>query len=179
MFNQKLKINRYILIFSLLITIILTVLYLAGIRVNTSSSYPPGLYLVSEANQYKENDLVLFCPPPGHAMTLAMERRYIDPGHCPSGTTPVMKRIIALAGDQIEFTPTITVNGEALPDSIRLSVDSLGRPLPQLASFTVPEQAFFAYSEHAPRNSFDSRYYGAVPLHNIIGHIRPLLLFPQ
>lgn len=167
-----------LLLFVMLFSVTVSLAYFMGIRINTSQSYPPGVYVVSTAPTYEKNDLVLFCPPNTAIITEAIKRGYIDTGRCDSGTVPIMKRIVGLAGDYVEFTPTITINHSILPDSIRLHADGANRPLPQLPPFTVSDNAFFAYSDHAPRNSFDSRYFGEVPTASILGTIRPLMLFP-
>ena len=153
------------------------IMYGAGIRINFSHSYPPGIYLVSKAHVYERNDLVLFCPPNNAAIHTAKARDYIRSGRCDSSTVPMIKRIVGLAGERVEFTPTILINGVALTDSERLITDSQHRPLTQLPNFMIPENSFFAYSDHAPKTSFDSRYFGAVPMTNIIGHIAPLYIF--
>ncbi|MGI2002049.1 conjugative transfer signal peptidase TraF [Shewanella frigidimarina] len=154
--------------------------YQLGIRINNSQSYPPGIYLLSSTNHYDKNELILFCPPANNPAILeALERDYIDSGRCDAGTVPIIKRIVGLEGDSVKFTPFIEINNVPLKDSIRLKLDGQKRQLPQIDNFTVPPGHFFAYSEHAPKYSFDSRYFGPVPIKNILGKIKPLILFPQ
>ncbi|WHF58035.1 conjugative transfer signal peptidase TraF (plasmid) [Shewanella xiamenensis] len=172
------KATKYWLLSISIFTAAVSVAYFIGIRINTSKSFPPGIYIVSKANSYKKNDLVLFCPPNKAVMQDAIERGYIDTGRCESDTVPIIKRIVGMSGDYVEFTPTVKINNSELPGSISLQVDGENRALPQLPPFTVSINSFFAYSDYAPRNSFDSRYFGDVPMENIIGTIRPLVLFP-
>lgn len=172
------KAAKYWLLSISIFTATVSLAYFIGIRINTSKSFPPGVYIVSKADTYKRNDLVLFCPPNKAVIQDAIERGYIDIGRCESGTVPIIKRIVGLTGDYVKFTPTVKINNSELQGSIRLKVDGENRALPQLAPFTVSNNSFFAYSDHAPRNSFDSRYFGDVPMENIIGTIRPLALFP-
>lgn len=172
------KAAKYWLLSISIFTAAVSLAYFIGIRINTSKSFPPGVYIVSKANTYNKNDLVLFCPPNKAVIQDAIERGYIDTGRCDSGTVPIIKRIVGMSGDYVEFTPSVKINNSVLPGSIRLKVDGENRALPQLPPFTVSINSFFAYSDHAPRNSFDSRYFGDVPMENIIGTIRPLVLFP-
>jgi conjugative transfer signal peptidase TraF len=176
-FQIKNAVNLWLIYLSIF-TVIVSITYFMGIRVNTSKSFPPGMYIVSDAKVYNKNDLVLFCPPNKAVIQDAIERGYIDTGRCDSGTVPIIKRIVGMSGDYVEFTPTVKINNSELQGSIRLKVDGENRALPQLLPFTVSTNSFFAYSDHAPRNSFDSRYFGDVPMENILGNIRPLVLFP-
>lgn len=172
------KTAKYWLLSISIFTAAVSLAYFIGIRINTSKSFPPGIYIVSKANSYNKNDLVLFCPPNKAVIQDAIERGYIDTGRCDSGTVPIIKRIVGMSGDYVEFTPAVKINNSELPGSIRLKVDGENRALPQLPPFTVSINSFFAYSDYAPRNSFDSRYFGDVPMENILGNIRPLVLFP-
>lgn len=166
--------------------LILTLIVLAamsayhhGIRLNLSHSYPPGVYVITpQISPIALHQLILFCPPNNEALILAKERGYIQAGWCSAGTVPMMKRIIAMPGDDVSFTHVVTINGQPLDDAHRDLTDSKQRPLPQLSPFIVPESSVFVYSEHAPETSFDSRYFGPVPMANIIGQIAPLILFP-
>ena len=86
----------------------------------------------------------------------------------------VIKKVAAVAGARIGLQNGITINGAAVPHAFVLAKDGKGRPLPQLADFTVPDGEVFLLSDHKPRISFDSRYYGSVPLKNVQGHITPI-----
>lgn len=150
--------------------------YAAGLRVNMSDSYPPGLYrLAADDTPFRAGDLVLFCPPEGPAMQLALSRDYIKPGLCRGGFTPVIKKIMAIAGDRISLDDIIRINDVPMIGYRVLKTDRHHRPLPRLASLTVPPGSVFLLSDHRPADSFDSRYYGAVPVSQVKGHIRPVL----
>lgn len=116
----------------------------------------------------------MFCPPDVPLMQVALKRDYTGIGYCQGGFTPVIKKVAALAGARIALHNGITINGAAVPHARVLTRDGKGRPLPQLADFTVPDGEVFLLSDHKPGVSFDSRYYGAVPLVNVIGHARPV-----
>ncbi|XUA21512.1 conjugative transfer signal peptidase TraF (plasmid) [Citrobacter sp. OP27] len=151
------------------------VFYLNGYRINTSISYPTGLYrLVNDPAVYHKTDLVLFCPPDNDAMQLALYRDYIKPGLCTGGFTPVIKKVMATAGDTITFQGLVRIDGIAVPHARILKQDSKGRPLPVQSAITLAKNQYFMMSDHLPVVSFDSRYYGPVPAHNLIGHIKPV-----
>ena len=125
----------------------------AGFRFNPTPSLPKGLYRIASGVAAK-NDLVSFCLE-GEFAELALERGYLEPGSCPSGLRPLLKRLAGLPGD--------FVDPSAFP--IR-SVDSHGRPmLPAHISGVVPSGMALVLADHP--GSFDSRYFGFVPLENL------------
>ncbi|EHH1077077.1 conjugative transfer signal peptidase TraF [Vibrio parahaemolyticus] len=151
-------------------------LYANGYRWNVSNSYPTGLYRMTYDHlDYHRGDLVLFCPPDNKAMRMALHRDYIKMGLCRGGFTPAIKKIIAMEGDTVSFdNGMVHINGQAVTKASVLPADSQGRPLPKLDTLTLQHNEFFMMSDHRPTDSFDSRYYGAVPFHHIHGHIEPI-----
>ena len=124
-----------------------------GFRINPTPSLPKGLYRVVEGSPAK-GDLVTFCLQ-GEFAELALQRGYLQAGSCLSGLRPLLKRLAGLPGDYIE--------ADAL--AIR-SVDSQGRHMPSvLQSGVIPSGMAFVLADHA--GSFDSRYFGCVPLENL------------
>ncbi|WP_169726998.1 conjugative transfer signal peptidase TraF [Desulfovibrio cuneatus] len=125
----------------------------AGFRINPTPSLPKGLYRLTEGPPVK-GDLVTFCLQ-GEFAELALQRGYLQAGSCPSGLRPLLKRLAGLPGDYIE--------ADAL--AIR-SVDSQGRHMPSvLQSGVIPSGMAFVLADHA--GSFDSRYFGCVPLQSL------------
>lgn len=147
-----------------------------GYRLNTSTSYPPGLYQLQPKIIPKKGSLILFCPPDNSTLTLAKNRNYIKFGPCSGGFSPVIKRIFGQSGDRIVLGEYVSINSSPHPEMPVLKSDVQNRPLPQLAGFTVPDNHVFVLSDHQPVLSFDSRYYGPVPTANIIGVIQPVLV---
>ena len=144
-----------------------------GIRVNASASLPIGLYRITSDQSAK---LVEFCPAEPFG-SLSANRAYRGKGNCPDGAEPLMKPIVAVAGDTIEFSAAgIVVNGMLLPNSAPLRFDTKHRPLQhwQFGKFTVPSETVWVISTYNPR-SFDSRYFGPVTTADIQFHLRPLV----
>jgi conjugative transfer signal peptidase TraF len=147
-----------------------------GIRLNTSPSLPFGLYRVTADSSAP---LVEFCPAKPVA-SFANARGYRQAGSCPDGGTPLMKPIVARAGDVVEVTAaSMRVNGNLLRNSAPLSRDTAGRALAPwpAGKYTVPPGMVWLISSYHAR-SFDSRYFGPIPTLLIKDHLRPLLVLP-
>ncbi len=160
---------------ALLLTAVLLCGDLLGLRINLSRSIPIGLYRrVHEP--ILRGVLVEACLPNPIAL-LARKRGYLRGGSCPDGTEPVAKTVAALPGDTVELTDqALLVNGLKLPRTATLSTDLEGRELQRFARgiHTVGANQVWLLGTSDPR-SWDSRYYGPIPLENIRSAVRPLV----
>jgi conjugative transfer signal peptidase TraF len=148
--------------------------YTLGVRINVSSSLPFGLYRVDATGTAK---LAEFCPAAPFG-DLAYARGYRHAGSCPDGGSPLLKPIVAEAGDTVSVSPDgVRVNGRQLPNSAPRSTDTAGRPLIPWRSgtFVVEPGKVWVLSSYHPR-SFDSRYFGPIPESTIRERLRPLLI---
>ena len=135
-------------------------LWCAGLRVNLTPSLPKGIYVLCPGTPGK-GEYAAFCLE-GEFADMARERGYLLAGSCPTGLRPLLKRVAALPGDVI---PT----GLAVR-----SVDSLGRALPSVPLTDVVTSGMaLVLAEHP--GSFDSRYFGLVPL-DALQRVKPLFL---
>ena len=140
----------------------LALVFGAGFRFNPTPSLPKGIYRIVPGAPEK-NELVSFCLE-GEFAELALERGYLEPGSCPSGLRPLLKRLAGLPGD--------LVDPSAFP--IRL-VDSHGRSMsPALVPGVIPPGMALVLADHL--GSFDSRYFGFVPLGSL-QRVEPVLVF--
>jgi conjugative transfer signal peptidase TraF len=148
-----------------------------GGLINTTPSYPRGLYLPL-GRPAQVGDLVAFCPSSAVA-SYGMARGYLAPGRCPSGSVPLIKRLAAAGGDQVAICPAgVMVDGKLLKNSRPLALDSLGRPLPQLRmSVTLAADEVLLISDYEAA-SFDSRYFGALNRSGVLRAMRPVLTWP-
>lgn len=149
-----------------------------GFRLNKTASLPPGIYQVKEAMpaEIERGNIVMFCPEQSEVQLEARERGYLPWGFaCPGGFAPLFKLAMALPGDVVEVAPAgITINGQPVVNSSRLETDSDGRALPPLpTSGVVPPGMVWLLSDYAPR-SWDSRYFGPVPVDTVYGLARPV-----
>jgi len=144
-----------------------------GVRLNASPSLPIGLYLTTPNTHAS---LVEFCPDEP-AASLSISRGYRSPGSCPDGATPLLKPVVAVAGDVVEVSARgLAVNGRLLLNTQRQAIDSNGRRMPTWPEglyHVAPGTVWVASSYHA--RSFDSRYFGPIRVASIRNHIRPLL----
>jgi len=146
---------------------------LIGLRINSSPSLPIGLYLTTRGDRA---NLVEFCPAEPFA-GLAIERGYRDAGVCRDGAAPLLKPVVAKSGDLVNYSARgISVNGNLLPNTAPVPVDTRGRTLTHwpFGKYVVQPGTVWVASSFHPR-SFDSRYFGPVQLSAIRGHVRALL----
>lgn len=144
-----------------------------GVRVNASSSLPIGLYTTTSD---RRANLVEFCPPEPFA-TLSKHRGYRSTGNCPDAAEPLMKPVVAAEGDIVEVSARgVAVNGRLLPNSSPRAFDTQNRPLLHwpFGRYQVAAGTVWVVSSFNQR-SFDSRYFGPIPISIIRGRLRPAL----
>jgi len=134
---------------------------------NVTHSAPIGLYRQVFADI--ERGAWVLVRAPDAAAELAASRGYLP------RAVPMVKRIAAASGDQVcRFGRAVTINGHTVAQA--LWRDTLGRNLPVWSGCVElnPDQIFLITS---PSASFDSRYFGPVPIGNVIERIAPLWIF--
>jgi conjugative transfer signal peptidase TraF len=141
--------------------LILVLCWCAGLRINLTPSLPQGVYALCPGAPGK-GDFVSFCLE-GAFADVARERGYLGAGSCPSGLRPLLKMVAGLPGD--------TIPG----DLIVRPADSRGRSMPSvLQSGVIPTGMALVLAEHP--GSFDSRYFGLVPL-DALQRVEPVFVF--
>ncbi|WP_083347512.1 conjugative transfer signal peptidase TraF [Rhizobium sp. LCM 4573] len=149
--------------------------YSAGYRVNLTHSAPSGLWRVVpvELAAIQRGELVEVCPPPARIVSLMSERGYLSSGDCsPGGVTTLLKPVAAVAGDRVTIRRgnPAEVNGEPLPNTTA----EQGIPAWPDGTYPVQPGQVWLFSTYSP-GSFDSRYFGPVPLVNVRGRASPVL----
>lgn len=136
---------------------------------------PIGLYKVADPQNLQKGDVVVACLP----QTIGdegLKRKYLNPGHCPGGYSPIIKELIAIPGDNVILTPqSILVNGQTYIAPLHTE-DLKGQPLtsiPRGEYFNT--QNFWLYGAGNPADSWDSRYWGGVSKADIIKQAHPIL----
>jgi len=144
-----------------------------GLRINCSPSLPLGFYRTTSETHAA---LIEFCPQEPYG-TFAAGRGYRSSGNCPDGAGPLMKPVIATAGDIVEASDRgIAVNGLILPNTAPKTKDSQGRtmePWP-FGRYRVERGFVWVASYHNPW-SFDSRYFGPIPVRIVRDRLKPFL----
>lgn len=149
-----------------------------GYRVNFTPSYPVGFWQIQTLDRpVAVGDRVFICPPSGPAVDLARERFYLPGGLCPAGTAPLIKTVVALAGQSIRVEGQVIIDDVPLAASTVHAQDAEGRPMKPWKGGIVPMGEVFLHSDFV--GSYDSRYFGPLPAAGILGLAREVLTFTQ
>ena len=136
---------------------------------NNSSSIPKGFYYSTDFNGIlQRGDIVVFNPP-SEVAQLAYDRGYLSTGH------PMIKKVAAVCGDEVSICKDSLFVAGICMGSIS-SMDSEGRELQAYPynHYIVNEDEFIAIGTH--KKSWDSRYYGPIPVGRVITKVKPLYL---
>jgi conjugative transfer signal peptidase TraF len=165
---------RYISVV-LLVLFLLMAAAIPFITINTTASYPVGIYY-NQSQAPQKGDLVVFCPPDNAGFETAKERGYVAAGFCPRGYGLLIKKILAAKNDLVEFTPEgVFVNEALIENSVPKLTDRRGRPMPQMTGkYILDEKQVLLLSDYNPW-SFDARYFGLLDRDRIKTTIKPLL----
>ena len=141
----------------------------------TDSAAPAGVYRVIDSPPAR-GLLVESCLPVAIARQ-GLARGYLQKGDCPAGAEPVAKMIGAVPGDVVELQPGwVAVNGVKFPNSRTAARDSADRSLTHVPSGArrvgAGEIWLFGFNN---RRSWDARYFGAVPMAEVRGVLRPVV----
>lgn len=133
---------------------------------NASASIPIGLYWLEPGTTLRSGDLVAISPPRALGAYMA-GRRYL-----PSGL-PLLKHIAARTGQRVcRFGGEILVDQR--PIGRALDQDSRGRPLPAWRGCMTLAAGQLFLMNAGVRDSFDGRYFGAIPAATITGRLTPI-----
>jgi conjugative transfer signal peptidase TraF len=156
-----------------------------GLHWTLTESLPRGVYQHSDAPLVR-GTLVAFCLPHAHA-AFAWQRGYIAGvpdlpvlRECPGGYQPLLKPIVASAGDVINLTPeSVIVNGEPIAQSQTQEQDRAGRALPHVVwgRYVLTNGELWVMSTYHPA-SWDSRYFGPIRAETVIATVVPLWVWP-
>ena len=149
---------------------------ICGVRVNLTPSYPLGVWRIEAlTGEVAAGNRIFICPPPSPEFVAARKRGYLSHGLCPGGFAPLIKTVVAVAGQSVVIASGIAVDGRILPHSYIQRVDGTGRRLTPATGGVVPDGQVFVFSQF--RGSYDSRYFGPIPVAGVLGLARPLLVF--
>lgn len=148
----------------------------SGLRINHTPSLPIGFWSVSPLEApLQRGQIVSFCPPGRPIFYEALRIGILGEGGCRNGLEPLLKPVIAVPGDQLKVsTQGLILNGKPVPNSARIA---LAMPVIAPGSYLLKQGEIWVASTTHPR-SFDSRYFGAVPIEQIEGVARPILTWP-
>jgi conjugative transfer signal peptidase TraF len=133
---------------------------------NASESVPIGLYWLRPAGRLAATQLVAVEPPEPLA-TLLADRRYLPRG------IPLLKRVLALPGQTV-CRDQLVVTVDKIEIGTAREHDRSGRPLPIWQGCHVIADGEVFLMNWRSADSFDGRYFGALPTSSIIGTAEPL-----
>jgi conjugative transfer signal peptidase TraF len=147
------------------------------LRINTTPSMPIGLYRVRPLH-LERGVWVVFCLPDEPAR-LGRARAYLREGPCPDGSQELLKEVVAVPGDKVVLSRAgLIVNGHSIQGSALRAVDR-GRRTLSHAPFgercIAPGELWVLGLDQ--RVSWDSRYFGPVPLDHVRALAIPMLTF--
>ena len=140
---------------------------------------PIGVYLARAPGRDRQSlspgTFVAVCLP-SRLAAWGRARGYLHRGSCADGIAPIGKPIAAVAGDTMTVAPRgLARNGKPISHSAALSHDRSGRVLPHVAwgtYTTAPGDVWLVSTRVAA--SWDSRYYGPIPVECVVAILRPL-----
>ena len=133
---------------------------------NASESVPIGLYRLHPIGRLAVTQLVAVQPPEPLA-TFLQDRRYLPRG------IPLLKRVLALPGQTV-CRDQLAITVDKIEISTAREHDSGGRPLPIWQGCHVIADGEVFLMNWQSADSFDGRYFGALPTSAIIGTAEPL-----
>ncbi len=131
---------------------------------NKSESAPVGWYAVT-TNSRIERGVMVAAFAPAEARKLAHDRGYL-PYHI-----PLIKTVWAIAGEEV-CSENGVIHARNRPDIFTHQRDGSGRKLPSWQGCIILENNEVFLVSTDVQTSFDSRYFGAVPLENVLGTVR-------
>jgi len=150
--------------------------WIGGLRINTTQSEPLGLWrIVPLTRSVLPGETVFICPPDNAAMREARQRGYLRTGLCPGGFGPFIKTVIAVAGQRVDVTDRVAIDGVPIPNSRIIGVDGRGRSLRHDQSGVVRSGEVYLHSDFI--GSWDSRYFGPVPDSGVLGLAQQVLTY--
>jgi conjugative transfer signal peptidase TraF len=142
---------------------------------NTDSAAPAGVYRIV-GHEIERGELVAACLPI-HIAEEGLTHGYLRTGACAGSAEPVGKVAGALPGDIVEIERGwVAVNGVRFKRSAVATHDSAGRPLTHIpwGSYRVAAGQVWLFGFN-DRRSWDSRYFGPIPLASVRGKLAPVL----
>jgi conjugative transfer signal peptidase TraF len=145
-----------------------------GICINVTPSIPEGIYRKDNGKIHR-GDVVAFCLVEPY-QTIGLKQRYVEKGTVCHGTSPLIKQVIPIPGDEVRLTDSsIAVNAIIYPYQPRYT-DSQHRKLAVYPRGTYHAQGYWLVGTHSP-HSWDSRYFGEVSTKQILYKLIRIILW--
>jgi conjugative transfer signal peptidase TraF len=146
------------------------------IVMNITPSMPIGFYHTSPLGASVDRGEIVQACPPLSIVRFALDRGYIPKGSCSTGAAPMLKIVVAAAGDRVDVSRDgVRINGALLPNSRRSLTDGRKRPLPAIAegTYRLGPHEIWLWTPYP--GSWDSRYYGPLALDDLVARAQLVL----
>lgn len=158
------------------VALVTTAGFLGGLRINTTPSEPLGIWRIARLDRPVElGDLLFICPPLSTEIKEARSRGYLRFGLCHGGIAPLIKTVAALPSQVVDIGEVVRIDGKVLAHSRVLSTDGKHRQLKPYAGGKVRAGEVYLHSDFS--GSFDSRYFGPLPISNILGLAQEVITY--
>jgi len=150
--------------------------WIGGLRINTTPSEPLGLWRIVPLNRSAmPGEMVFVCPPDNAAIREARRRGYLRSGLCPGRFGPLIKMVVAVAGQRVDVTDRVAIDGVPVLRSRIMEKDAKGRSLRHDRGGVVRAGEVYLHSDFI--GSWDSRYFGPVPDSGVLGLAQEVLTY--
>ncbi len=172
---------KTIIILMVILNLILAGVYIAGIKINLSPSFPEGFYNFNTIKQplikYKNNYILVCLDIANPVVIYAKDNDFLKSGWgCPGNIAPILKKIVGIPGDIITVNEgKVSVNKVVLKNSY-IKYDNLQLIIHNGFHLKLRQNEFWIMSDFNS-SSFDSRYFGVVKESAIKKTGQPFLLF--
>lgn len=164
-----------------LLLVFLAVCYAADITINTTGSWPRGIYhskkIIEPITAYRDQ-FVLVCLDPDNPVIKKALNYHILKNHspqCDNGLAPFLKKLVGLPGDKVKITNQgVVINGRQLVNS-QLKSEIFELIIHSGYNRTLQPKEYWVMATYSP-NSLDSRYFGPVQRSAIIKASEPLFI---
>jgi len=154
--------------------------WILGLVWNQTPSLPVGLWrkVNTDTSSFRRGAFVTFCPPEKAIQILKSDRKILGWGSCPNGYRTFLKQVEGVPGDSISIDKEfVSINGHKISNSRRYHRNKSMYTSP--TTFRVPE-GFLWLMATSSKWSFDSRYFGLVPINYVQNEVEPLVVeFPK
>jgi len=173
--EQQLARLRFLWIALGAVGLLILLFQLMGIRVNFTGSMPIGIYQQCHHTKIHRGDIISFCLPKRMAL-VGKSQGYISSGPCPGNAMRLLKQVIAVPADEVALSSNfIRVNGHRY-FTPQQAVNHNGRHIFHWVKNGIYHniKTVWVYGSHDPVHSWDSRYFGGIPMNAIQGLYREL-----
>ncbi|OAI47777.1 hypothetical protein AYO45_05600 [Gammaproteobacteria bacterium SCGC AG-212-F23] len=157
----------------LILIIMLGCIFLAkiwGVIINITPSMREGIY-IRTYGEIKRGDIVAACLKDPYK-TIGLKQLYIEKGSKCSGADPIVKKIIAIPGDNVRLTDKYIQVNNTILSFPTVTKDSVGRGLNSYPRGNyLHVKGYWLIGTNSP-NSWDSRYWGSVEREQILYKIK-------